>query len=275
MNGPRFGFWGPSITIDLTESSSSRSSSEEEENDKALCKNANVVDLVDSSIIDLTQSSSSRSSYVVDLLESHTIDLNQSSSSRSSYVVDLLESSIIDLTQSSEEEEDDDEPLQCSTSNDTFYSDLSGSGHELSFYASKSSGEQISTYVPQMGYKPVAVTHSAASAASEHQFAYEVDYNISSRLIQVGDNLYFREYEIGYIVRQIERIERWRSPTEHGSPFIFVYFLSDYGGRTLNTYTDSRYFHKTGTHNNIFLHEYKVVGNYYDVNQAFVPRSLD
>ena len=40
--------------------------------------------------------------------------------------------------------------------------------------------------------------------------------------------------------------------------YIFVYYLSDYGGRKLNSFTDGRYFHKSGTHNNVRLHEYKV-----------------
>lgn len=158
--------------------------------------------------------------------------------------INLLETTIIDLTEcSSEEEEEDDEPLQ-------------------------------------MGYRPLIGTHSggtqsAASAAPKKQLAYEVDPNYLSRRIQVGDNLYFWDYEIGYIEKQIERIERWRSPAEYGPAYIFVYYLSDYGGRKLNTFTDSRRFHKSGTHNNVWLHEYKVVGTWFDVHQIYVPRSLD
>ncbi len=112
--------------------------------------------------------------------------------------IDLLETTIIDLTEcSSEEEEEDYEPLQ-------------------------------------MGYRFGVGTHSggtqsAASATSKKQFAYEVDPNYLSRRIQVGDHLYFLDYELGYIEKQIGRIERWLSPKDYAEyqPYIFVYYLSD------------------------------------------------
>ena len=152
---------------------------------------------------------------------------------------DLLETTIIDLTEcSSDEEEEDDEPLQ-------------------------------------MGYRFGVGTHLGGT--SKKQFAYEVDPNYLSRRIQVGDHLYFLDYELGYIQKEIGRIERWRSPPVYADyqPYIFVYYLSDYGGCKLNSFTDGRYFHKSGTHNNVRLHEYKVVGNWFNVHQTFVPRSLD
>ena len=153
--------------------------------------------------------------------------------------IDLLETTIIDLTECSSEEEEEEEE-----------------------------GEPL-----QMGYQFGVGTHSGG----KKQFAYEVDPNYLSRRIQVGDRLYFLDYELGYLEKQIGRIERWLSPKDYAEyqPYIFVYYLSDYGGIKLNTFTDSRYFHKTGTHNNVWLHEYKVVGTWFNVHQTFVPRSLD